>query len=111
MNAQYKNIEFTSDRKYLYDHFSPKALKIIDDILEAYSQDKIDFEEPRLENGEPDFTGTYRLIIKDNTYQETGYELLVMQWAENHESTEYMVVSRFMRKIICRLRLNEVSRQ
>ena len=90
MNAQYKNIEFTSDRKYLYDHFSPKALKIIDDILEAYSQDKIDFEEPRLENGEPDFTGTYRLIIKDNTYQETGYELLVMQWAENHESTEYM---------------------
>lgn len=85
-----KNIEFTSDRKYLYDHFSPKALKIIDDILEAYSQDKIDFEEPRLENGEPDFTGTYRLIIKDNTYQETGYELLVMQWAENHESTEYM---------------------
>ena len=21
MNAQYKNIEFTSDRKYLYDHF------------------------------------------------------------------------------------------
>lgn len=43
-----------------------------------------------MENGEPDFTGTYRLIIKDNTYQETGYELLVMQWAENHESTEYM---------------------
>lgn len=88
---KYENIEMVSDRKYLYEHLSNRSLKLIDDILGAYFQGKIDFEAPRFENGEPDFTGEYQLIINDTSYQENGYELIVMKWVEDHETTGYMV--------------------
>ena len=88
---KYKHIEQTADNQFLYNHLSAESLKQIDDILEAYSLGRIDFIEPRYEDGEPDFDGEYKLIINDKTYKETGWELLVLKWIEGHENTGYVV--------------------
>lgn len=88
---EYKNIEKTSDKQYLYNNLSGEKLKEIDDILGAYFSGKINFIVPRLENGEPDFCGEFKLIINDDTYEKTGNELLVLRWVEDYEDTGYMV--------------------
>lgn len=46
---------------------------------------------PRYENGEPDFYGEFKLIIKDNSYKPHGYELLILKWVEDYEDTGYMI--------------------
>lgn len=70
---------------------SNEKLKEIDDILEAYFRDKIDFVVPVFENGEVDFCGEFELIINDDAYEKTGNELLVMKWVEDYEDTGYLM--------------------
>ena len=97
--SAYKLIEYTASKhlnNISYNYYGNKKtyhefLKQIDDILEAYSLGRIDFIEPRYEDGEPDFDGEYKLIINDKTYKETGWELLVLKWIEGHENTGYVV--------------------
>lgn len=91
MNKEYKNIEGCTDKQYLYDNLSDNALQIIDNVIEAYYSNRIDFVEPRFEDGEPDFCGEFELTIKDNSYEKNGNELLILKWVEDYEDTEYMV--------------------
>lgn len=90
-SMKYKNIERTADRQLLYDSLSVDTLNEIDAILGAYFEGRIDFQEPRFENGEPDFCGDYELIIIDKDYKELGNELLVMKWIEDRENTGYLI--------------------
>ena len=90
----YKNIEETSDKKFLYDYLDEKALREIDDILEAYFTERIDLIVPRLDNGEIDWSRYDKngcdVLVKDDTYKQTGHELLVLKWINDLEDTGYM---------------------
>lgn len=88
---KYPFIEKTKDKQYLYNHLSEPALKDIEHILEAYSIGAIDFEVPEYEDGTPDFSGEFKLIIVDDSYEKIGCELLVLKWIEDYEDTEYLI--------------------
>lgn len=87
----YKEIDLTKDKQYLYDNLSEDSLDIIEYVLEAYGDSKIDLEGPRYPDGEPDLFGEFKLIVKDNTYKRTGYELLILKWVEDFENTGYLL--------------------
>lgn len=88
---KYKEIERTKDRQCLYDNLSKENLDVIEHILRAYNDGKIDFAVPRYPDGEPDLFGEFALIVKDNMYKQTGQELLVLKWVEDFESTGYLL--------------------
>lgn len=90
-NYKFSFIDETRDKQILYRELSSDKLFEINNILEAYSCGRIDFKVPRLDNGEPDFDGEFELINNDNTYEETGSELLVMKWVEGYEDTGYLI--------------------
>lgn len=87
----YNNIEQCADKNYLYASLNDEILKEIDNILGAYFNGLIDFIEPRDNHGEPDFTGKYELVIKDKEYKPCGSELLVLEWIEDRENTDYLI--------------------
>jgi hypothetical protein len=91
MDKYFTNIEACSDKEYLYKNLNTESLNLIEDILEAYNSDKIDFITPRYENGEPDFYGDFKLVVNDESYIENGTELLVLKWYEDYEDTGYLV--------------------
>lgn len=80
-----------ADREILFQHLTVKALQDIESVLEAYNKGDIDYIEPRDENGEPDYSGDFELVIKNPEYEEIGVEMLVMKWVDDHESTDFLV--------------------
>ena len=87
----YREIEHTADKEILYSYLVEPELDIIETILRAYKEGKIDIIEPRDENGEPDFDGTFELIINDCNHQKTGYEMPILKWINDWETTDYIV--------------------
>ena len=87
----YKNIENCKDKQLLLNKLDTKSLDLIDSILNAYNSSKIDFTEPRNEDGEPDYLGEFELVINDDSYAKTGMELLVLKWYEDIVETEYLL--------------------
>ena len=86
----FKEIMNCADREMLFQHLTVKALNDVEHVLEGYHKGEIDFIEPRDEFGNPE-VGEYQLIINNADYKQTGIELLVMKWVENHESTDYLI--------------------
>lgn len=86
----YKEIEHTADKDMLYKYLVEAELDTIETVLRAYSEGKIDIIEPR-KNGEPDFDGEFELIINDCDYQETGFEMPILKWINDWESTDYII--------------------
>lgn len=76
----------------LYKTLSHEALEIIEDVLVATIESKIDIKLPSSteQTGEPE-DGEFHLIIYDNSYKENGCELLVLKWLEDCEDTEYLI--------------------
>lgn len=87
----FKNIENVSDKKSLYESLSENSLEIIDSVLEAYNKGEIDIIIPRTDDDEPDFDGEFTLNIVDDTYIETGWELLILKWVNDYEYTDYLI--------------------
>lgn len=87
----YREIEHTADKEILYSYLVEPELDIIETILRAYNEGKIDIIEPRDENGEPDFDGIFELVINDENYQGTGYEMSILKWINDWETTDYIV--------------------
>lgn len=70
------------DWKMLKVNLSAKDISLISEIMEAYIRAEIDFEEDE---------GEYFLIINDESYKETGFELLVLRWLEDRVETELLI--------------------
>ena len=70
------------DWKILKANLSAKDISIIREIMEAYNRGEIDFEEDE---------GEYFLIINDESYKETDFELLVLRWLEDRVETETLI--------------------
>ena len=87
---RYSNLEKCSDYEYLKTNLSASAMKIVEGILDAYWNGRIDMIVPRDVDGEPLFDGEFKLIIRDKFYRENGLELLVMKWVEDMECTGYL---------------------
>lgn len=87
----YKNIENCKDKQLLLNKLDTKSLDLIESILNAYNLSKIDFVEPRNEDGEPDYLGEFKLVINNDSYAKTGMELLVLKWYEDIVETEYLL--------------------
>lgn len=87
----FNNIEHVSDKKSLYEFLSEDSLEIIDSVLEAYNKGKIDIIVPSTDDDEPDFDGEFTLNIVDDTYIETGWELLILEWVNDYEYTSYLI--------------------
>ena len=91
---KFKYIEVCGDEQYLYDNLNEEGLTVIDNILEAYWNGKIDIIAPHFEDDEEqevDFCGDFKVIINDKSYVETGFEELIMRWINDWEDTGYMV--------------------
>ena len=80
----------TRDFDNLLENLSFEQLQKIEHILGAYSN-KIDMEVSRYEDGIPMFDGDFELIIKDKSYEQNGFEILVLKWIEDYEDTGYLV--------------------
>lgn len=87
----YREIEHTADKEILYSYLVEPELDIIETILRAYNEGKIDIIEPRDENGEPDFDGIFELVINDENYQGIGYETPILKWINDWETTDYII--------------------
>ena len=88
----YKNIENCKDKQLLLNKLDTKSLDLIESVLNAYNSGRIDFIDPRNEDGEPDWLGEFELVINDDSYAETGMELLVLKWYEDIiETTEHLL--------------------
>lgn len=90
-NKTYKNIEQCADKDILLSSLSEKQLDLIESTLEAYRNETIGFNEPCYEDGTPDFSGNYELIINDTAYTPNGFELTILKWVEDREDTGYMI--------------------
>ena len=80
-----------SDHEILFSKLREEKLLIIERILYAYENGKIDFEEPKNDDGEYLFCGEAELIIIDKSYKPTGLETTVLRWYESHEDTEFLI--------------------
>lgn len=83
----------TADYEILLEDLDIVSLVIVEETLNNYFNGNIDMIVPRTENDEPDFYGEFELIINDNNYIENGYELLIMKWIDDFESTDYLIYS------------------
>lgn len=88
---RYPKLSNTRDGELIKSKLNNQGLRIIEDILEAYSKDKIDVEVVRDENDQIEFDKSGNLIVKDKSYEETGFESLVIKWYEDMEDTGYLV--------------------
>ena len=89
---KYPRIDETRDKQYLYDNLPEKQLCMIEDVLNAYGQGRIDIEIPRYEDdGTVDFCGEFEIIINDSSYVCNGFEIMIIKWIEDFEDTGYMV--------------------
>lgn len=80
-----------TDQELLFSKLREDKLLIIEQILYAYENGKIDFEEPKNDDGEYLFCGEAELIIIDKSYKPTGLETTVLRWYESHEDTEFLI--------------------
>ena len=80
-----------SDHEILFSKLREEKLLIIERILYAYENGKIDFEEPKNDDGEYLFCGEAELIIIDKSYIPTGLETTVLRWYESHEDTDFII--------------------
>lgn len=80
-----------ADYDFLKAILSDERLVQIENVLSAYKARRIDFEEPRDENGEYAFVGETELEILDPTYVEQGIEISVLRWYEAHITTEQLL--------------------
>lgn len=87
----YPYLTNTRDGEYIKGALNPQGLRTIEDILGAYGKDRIDIEVVRDENDQIEFDKSGSLIIKDESYVETGFESLVIKWVEDMEDTGYLV--------------------
>ena len=87
----YYYIGHTADKDKLFSNLSPANLNIIEGILKAYICERIDFTEPRDDANGIYADTKYELIVKDQSYEQTGYELAVLKWYEDRESTDWLI--------------------
>lgn len=82
--TKYPRIEECDENEILYMELSEDALERVEKILEAYNEDKIALEAEDYDCGAV-------LVINDEDYEETGIEMLVLNWYEGHEETDYLI--------------------
>lgn len=82
---QFPNIDRCYDKEHLYYHLNNEQLQIIENVLQAREEQKIDLYDIQ------DIEGDYELIIKDDSYKQNGYELLILKWFEDLIETEYLI--------------------
>lgn len=90
-SRRYPNISRCGDKYTLYKHLTDEELDDVEHIIQAYNDERIDFEEPRTPDGEPDWDGEFSVIIKDPVYLQVGGELVVMKWYEDMVDTEHLI--------------------
>ena len=81
----------TRDWELIRSNLNAQGLQIIEDVLAAYNNDKIDIEVVLNENNQIDFDKSGSLVVKDKNYVETGFESLVIKWVEDMEDTGYLI--------------------
>lgn len=87
---QFHFIDECRDSNKLHSNLDGKELAVIEAILRAYKDGKIDFLEPRDKNKEPDPNGHFKLITSVS-YKETGFELDVLKWYNDYIDTECLI--------------------
>lgn len=89
---RFKCISECEDKNYLFQKLSVSELQTVENILQAYSEGKIDLDIPRdVDTNEINFDGEFNLIIDEQPYEEIGIEVTVLKWYESLEDTGYMV--------------------
>lgn len=83
--GQFHNIDRCYDKEELYYQLNNEQLQIIENVLQAYEEQKIDLYDIQ------DVEGDYELIIKDDSYKPNGYELLILKWFEDLIETENLI--------------------
>lgn len=81
----------TTDAQELFDNLNDNALKEVEDILAAYSDNQIDIKIPEYDEYTGEFLDDFELIINDSSYVENGNEILVLRWYEDYEFTEHLI--------------------
>lgn len=90
--GRFKCISECEDKNYLFQKLSVSELQTVENILQAYSEGKIDLDIPRdVDTNEINFDGEFNLIIDEQPYEEIGIEVIVLKWYESLEDTGYMV--------------------
>lgn len=90
--GRFKCISECEDKNYLFQKLSVSELQTVENILQAYSEEKIDLDIPRdVDTNEINFDGEFNLIIDEQPYEEIGIEVTVLKWYESLEDTGYMV--------------------
>lgn len=88
---KYPIIDGCADKEYLYSNLSNRELALIEGILSAYTQGKIDLYIDRYDDGTVKFDGDHELVVNDSSYRSVGIEIPVIMWYESFEDTGYLV--------------------
>lgn len=90
VNTHLPRVANTRDYEILRKHLTVDSLQLIDDILKAAGNGRIDLQIPRELDGNIDFANI-GFIVKDISYEETGFEKLVLKWYDDFENTDYLI--------------------
>lgn len=88
---EYPIIDGCADKEYLYSNLSNRELALIEGILSAYTQGRIDLHIDRYDDGTVKFDGDHELVVNDSSYKSVGIEIPVIMWYESFEDTGYLV--------------------
>lgn len=88
---EYPIIDGCADKEYLYSNLSNRELDLIESILSAYTQGRIDLYTDRYDDGTAKFDGDHELVVNDSSYKPVGIEIPVIMWYESFEDTGYLV--------------------
>lgn len=80
MEKNYPLIRNSKDGEMLISRLSNNSLQKIEDILTAYTANRIDIIEPRYEDGEPNLSGDFEFWRNDDTYVRSFCEVDVLRW-------------------------------
>lgn len=87
----FARIRMTKDATLLFRSLPETTLNIIEHVLKGFFKEQIMLDEPYTSDGEPDYDGTFDIIIKDKDYVLNGCELPVLLWINDHEDTHWLI--------------------
>ncbi len=88
---KYFNLSETADFEYLKNHLTNKELAILEGVITAYIENRIDINIVRDENQEIIWDKSFGLIVRDPAYKEIGIETVAIKWYESFEDTGYLI--------------------
>lgn len=90
--GKFKCISECADKNILFRSLNKQGLNMVEGILGAYSEGKIDLFIPRdSETEEVNFDDEFDLIVNEQTYTPIGIEETVLKWYEGFEDGGYMI--------------------